>query len=99
MISAGVSIVATWIVAHFYYRKGMAAVRRDEAKTRAILDKLPESVVGKLAAETRRQLTLDELGELITEADAYPTGYGIIPEQVSPMWVANGDARARYEAP
>ncbi len=75
------TILVTWVVAHLYYRQGMAASRREEANTRAILDKLPEIVVGKLTAETRRQLTVEELEELIAEADAYPTPYGSFPNK------------------
>ena len=59
----------------------MAHSRREAANMRAILERLPENVVGKLAAETRRHLTLEELEELIAEADAYPTPYGLFPNK------------------
>lgn len=74
IISIVVSVLATWVVAHFYYRRGTKDLRH-------IVDKLPESVATKLAEEQRRKLTLSELEELIQEADAYPTPFGLFPNK------------------
>src|SRR3990172_2387170 len=66
------SVLATWIVAHVYYRRGTKDLHN-------VVDKLPSSVATKLAHEQRRQLTLAELEELIQEADGYPTEFGLFP--------------------
>lgn len=94
-ISCVVSVAGTLIVAHLYYRKSIRdlegsnadllrsndALKDDIQRLEAMLGKLPDSVVEKLAAEQRRQLSLDELEELIQEADAYPTEYGLFPNK------------------
>lgn len=72
VISILTSVLATWIVAHLYYRRGTRDLRRATKILRGIVDRLPSSVAAKLAQEQRRQLTLDELQELIQEAGAIP---------------------------
>ncbi len=72
IITIVTSVLATWVVAHFYYRRGTRDLHQ-------IVDKLPDSVATKLAHEQRRKLTLRELEELIEEAGAYPTEYGLFP--------------------
>ncbi len=79
VIGIVVSVIATWIVAHFYYRRGTRDLQQLVGNLREIVDKLPESVATKLAHEQRRKLTLRELEQLIEEADAYPTDFGLFP--------------------
>ena len=76
-------------MAHIYYRRGTLDLQR-------IVDKLPSSVATKLAEEQRRKLTLDELEELIQEADAYPTDYGLFPNTCP---TCGGKVEIRGEGP
>jgi hypothetical protein len=73
------SVIATWVVAHIYYRRGTRDLQRIIDNLQAIVGKLPDSFATKLADEQRRKLSLRELEELIEEAEAYPTEFGLFP--------------------
>ena len=73
------SVIATWVVAHIYYHRGTKDLQGIIDNLQTIVGKLPESVATKLAHEQRRKLTLRELEELIEEAGAYPTEFGLFP--------------------
>ena len=89
ILSVVVSVLATLIVAHIYYRRATKDLRH-------IVDRLPESVATKLAEEQRRKLTLNELEELIQEAGAYPTEYGLFPTKCPHC---GGEVEIRGEGP
>jgi hypothetical protein len=75
------TIGVTWVVAHVYYRRTIRDQVTQIAALQGTLDKLPTQVAQHLIAEQRRKLTLEELEELITEADGYPTPYGLWPNK------------------
>src|SRR5438093_1184364 len=79
IISIAISVIATWVVAHVYYRRGTKDLQTIIDNLQTIVGKLPESVATRLAHEERRKLTLLELEELIEEAGAYPTEFGLFP--------------------
>lgn len=66
--------LVTWIIAQSYYRKGTGEMER-------VFAKLPDALVVKLAQQPERKMTLDELEEMIHEADAFPTEFGLFPNK------------------
>lgn len=89
------SVIATWVVAHIYYRRGTVDLQQ-------MFDKLPDALVARLPALPNRKMTLDELEALIQEADAYPTEFGLFPNtcpRCGGKVEIRGDSGSEYSEP
>ena len=94
-VSIVASVVVTWIVAHLYYQRGSRYLQ-------SLVDKLPDVLVERLALQPQHKLTLDELEELIHEADAFPTDFGIFPNKCPECGSKldfRGDSGSEYHEP
>jgi len=95
LIGIVISVLATWIVAHLYYQRGTKDLRK-------IVDTLPDSVARTLAQEQRRKLSLRELEDLIHQADAHMTEFGLFPTKCpvcgGPVEI-HGDPGSEYSEP